>query len=95
MNIDPAVAGKDSKVEDWLRYLQKELDNKFKDQTDAFRQFNIRRDGKVSPQEFNFILDTLSIRFSREATKEMFDYMDGDCDGKLTYSDFVNLKKFS
>jgi hypothetical protein len=25
----------------------------------------------------------------------MFNYMDGDCDGKLTYEDFVNLKQFS
>ena len=31
MNIDPAVAHKDSKVEDWLRYFQKELECKFRD----------------------------------------------------------------
>ena len=49
----------------------------------------------MSLREFNFILDTLSIRFSKEATREMFNYMDGDCDGKLTYADFVNLKQFS
>lgn len=95
MNIDPAVAGQNSKVEDWLKYFQKELEMKFKDSTDAFRQFNIRKNGKVNFHEFNFILDTLSIRFSKEATREMFDYMDGDCDGKLNYADFVNLKQFS
>ena len=36
------------------------------------------------------MLDTLAIRFSKEQTRQMFDYMDGDCDGKLTYVDFIN-----
>lgn len=89
--IDPAVGSRFSTSKVWLRHLYTELDSKFKSLTDAFRQFNISKQKHVSFQDFNFILDTLSIRFSKEQTREMFDAMDSDCDGKLTYGDFVNL----
>lgn len=89
--IDPAVASRRSTADVWLKHLWNQLESKFKNISDAFRQFNISKKGQVTFNEFNYILDTLAIRFSKEQTKEMFDAMDGDCDGKLTYPDFVNL----
>lgn len=64
--IDPAVAGRDSEVTSWLRHFWLELTHKFKGANDAFRQFNISKKGKVTFAEFNYMLDTLSIRFSKE-----------------------------
>lgn len=89
--VDPAVASRTSSAKVWLKHLWHELDSKFKNISDAFRQFNISKTKLVSFHDFNFILDTLAIRFTKEQTREMFDVMDSDCDGKLSYSDFVNL----
>lgn len=38
------------------------------------------------------MLDFLSIRFSKQQTREMFDYLDQNNDGKLSYQDFINLQ---
>jgi len=51
--------------------------------------------GLVSFKEFYFILDTLAINFPQDHTKQMFDTMDGDKDGYITYQDFINLKEMS
>lgn len=91
--IDPAVASRSSTAKVWLRHLWNELEGKFQNITEAFRQFNISKSKYVSFQDFNFILDTLAIRFTKEQTREMFDTMDADCDGRLVYSDFVNLNE--
>lgn len=89
--IDPGVADRRSNVQVFLKHFWNELENKFANLSDAFRQFNITKNKHVNFAEFNYILDTLAIRFSKEQTKQMFDHMDGDSDGKLTYQDFVNV----
>ena len=90
--IDPAMAGYNSQVEDWLRYFQRSLDQKFSQTSDAFRQFDIKQTGYVSFHEFAFIIDQLNIHFDKAALIEMFQYLDSDKDNRLTYEDFVNMK---
>lgn len=90
--IDPGHVGYNSQVEDWLRYFQRALDQKFSQTSDAFRQFDIKQTGYVNFHEFVFIIDQLSIRFNKAALIEMFQYLDSDKDNRLTYEDFVNLK---
>lgn len=90
--VDPAIAVRDSEVFDWLKYLWTEIESKFKNISDAFRQFNITKTSKINFKDFIFIIDFLCIRFSKQQTREMFDQLDSDCDGKLTYQDFYNLK---
>lgn len=74
--IDPAVASRKSQVHDWLIFFWRELIAKFKNANDAFRQFNISKTGKFTLHEFNFILDYLCIRFTKQQTKEMFEFLD-------------------
>ena len=91
--IDPAVAGRNSTVDVWLKHLWHELEIKFRTASNAFRQFNIGKRGNVNFNEFKYIMDTLAIRFTKEQTKEMFNAMDGDSDGRLSYQDFVNVSE--
>jgi len=93
--IDPVIGGVDSNVEDWLRYFQKELQTKFREATDAFRHFDIKLNGLVSFGEFKFIIDFLAIRFPNRALHQMFNAIDSDGDGKLTYQDFVALREWA
>ena len=86
--FDPATLANDSNVRDWVNLFQKKLISKFNSINDAFRHFDICQTGKIDYKQFCFILDTLTIRFSQPQLREMFNYIDSDFDGLLTYQDF-------
>lgn len=57
----------------------------------AFRFFDLRSTGKISFADFSYIVDQLSIKFTRHQVQDVFNYLDKDKDGQVTYTDFCEL----
>jgi len=64
--IDPVIGPNESNVSVFIKHFWNELVYKFRNLSDAFRQFNISKNSKLSFTDFNYMLDTLSIRFSQD-----------------------------
>ena len=67
------------------------IDERFKKVAAAFRFFDLRSTGKISFADFSYIIDQLSIKFTRQQVMMVFQYLDKDKDGSVTYNDFCEL----
>ena len=60
---------------------------------EAFKSFDKTQDGKISMNEFRYILTQLGNKFTEEECDMLFKECDLDNDGILHYNDFVNFWK--
>ena len=60
---------------------------------EAFEYFDYNKDGRISMEEFKYILNKLGEEFNEKEIKEIFDTMDADEDGYLDYNEFIKTWK--
>jgi|LauGreDrversion4_2_1035121.scaffolds.fasta_scaffold1255506_2 calmodulin len=83
--------------EEFSDYMQSHYqleETTLEDVVDAFKVFDIDQDGKISKEEFKTILMKFEGEFTDSDIDMIFDEVETDGDGKLTYAEFVDLWKY-
>lgn len=56
----------------------------------AFSDLNKGKTGAINPDELKVYLNNWGLPISEDQFKDIFDFMDSDKDGKITYEDLQN-----
>mmetsp|Transcript_20919 Transcript_20919/g.15363 ORF Transcript_20919/g.15363 Transcript_20919/m.15363 type:complete len:100 (-) Transcript_20919:3-302(-) len=72
----------------WLK-----LQEKFSSMSACFRFFDLNCDNKVNKQEFFTGIESLGVRLSYSSAMKVFEGLDKDLDGQLSYQEFCQLSE--
>lgn len=67
------------------------LQQKFKKIADTFRFFDRNYDNSISFKEFRVVCEELDMRFTQNELNVVFNYLDGNKSGFVTYLEFCSL----
>ena len=83
--------------EEFVTLMQKQtqiIDESHEDQVlKAFKSFDKDHDGKITNNEFRYILTQMGNKFSEEELDHLFKECNLDLNGTLVYQDFINFWK--
>lgn len=74
-----------------LEFIWIKLQEKYITVAQAWRFFDIQNTGKLTKNDFMYGLETLKIKLTPADVTSVFDYLDKDLDGKVTYAEFCHL----
>lgn len=83
--------GKNTKINKLLRYVHYRIEEKFKDFRMAFRCIDNNYDGALSFKEFVEGLERISVKFSLDDYKKIFNHIDYDNSGQIDFRKFCLL----
>ena len=69
-------------------FITRKLDEKYGSLAEAFKFFDIDRDGEVSRKEFSKTINKLKVKMEEQDIDMVFDYLDTDNDGNISFTEF-------
>eukprot|EP00667_Euglena_gracilis_P019488 EG_transcript_20895 len=81
--------------EEFLALMSKKMHEEYEldDIEEAFRIFDKNQDGFISLPELRLVIDKLGERMPESEIKDMFNEVDLDKDGKISFQDFAAILK--
>lgn len=97
--LDLKKYGKKNLKLDWKDELFSKISNAVKtyglDMSEAFASFDKNHDGRISKSEFTQVFREMGVNLTREQLDELWNSMNSDRDGFVSYVEFVNQFKSS